>query len=116
MPASWVAGFLVSLFAASGVAVNLLFSSEWGHLSALVIGAGFIPALALTLGSWSGSSRLFEIIYLIWWYLINNGSTALDFMGTSEASLNAGRPLFFLIFGLALLGMSAIGRWQKLQS
>ena len=36
---------------------------------ALCCGAAFIPTLALAAGVWSQSSKLFEAVYLVWWYL-----------------------------------------------
>ena len=58
---------------------------EIGLKVGMVIGALFIPSLALALGIWSGSRKLFEVVYMLWWYAgpINQVDT-LDFMGASS--------------------------------
>ncbi len=106
LPAIWLAGALVALLMASGVGARLLLAGDFAQLLALLVGALFIPALALTLGTWSGSSRLFEIVYLVWWYLLVNGISALDFMGITDNALSHGLPLTYL--GLTFVCMFAV--------
>ena len=91
---------------------------EQDDLLALVAGAVFIPSLALSLGVWSGSSRLFEITYLLLWYLgplHPFGMPHLDFMGATDASLSVGAPASFALCAAILLGAAALGRWRQLQ-
>jgi hypothetical protein len=38
-------------------------------LAAFVAGCAFIPALALACGTWTRSPRLFEVIWLLVWYV-----------------------------------------------
>lgn len=114
LPATWLAGVSVALVAAGGFGLRLLFTGEWAHLLAFLVAAGFIPALALALGVWTGTSRAFELFYLLWWYLIVNGAWQLDFMGTTGKALAGGRPLIFLAAGILLLFLAGLGRNRHL--
>ena len=114
LPATWLAGVIVALVTGGGVGLRLLLSGEWAHLLAFFVAAGFIPALALALGIWSGTSRAFEIVYLLWWYAIVNGAAEIDFMGTTERALQGGRPLIFLGITLGLLLLAVVGRYRQL--
>jgi hypothetical protein len=116
LPTTWGAGVIVALVAGSGVAIRLLAAAEWGHLMAWGIAALFIPSLALALGTWSKTSRLFEIVYLVWWYMAVNGGPSLDFMGTSGAALVMGTPLKYLGLTIILICMAVFGRWQQIQN
>jgi hypothetical protein len=69
LPAAWIAGVLVAMAAGAGMALRFLVTGETASLVAWLAGAGFVPALALALGSASGQSKLFEIVYLIGWYM-----------------------------------------------
>jgi hypothetical protein len=53
----------------AGTGIRLLVSSDWQAAAAWLAGALFIPSLALALGVWSGSSKLFEALYTVWWYV-----------------------------------------------
>ena len=116
LPAAWLAGAVVALAAGSGVGLRLLLDGSWGHLGALLSGALFIPALALALGAWSNTSRLFEIVYLVWWYLAWGGAEALDFMGLSQKALTSDRPAIFLGLALLLFAAAMAGRWYRLRT
>ena len=65
-PLMWLAGLVVTLVASAGIAVKLILVADWLHLLAWGTGALFIPTLALALGVWSGSSKLFEVVYMLW--------------------------------------------------
>ena len=113
LPATWLAGIFVALLMASGVGAQLIRAGEIPQLLALIVGALFIPALALTLGVWSGSSRLFESIYLIWWYLMMNGVSALDFIGIMNKTK---LPLSYLGLTFLLLIIATLRRQQEIQN
>jgi hypothetical protein len=98
----------------SGVALNLIFHGDWFGIFAWFAGALFIPSLALCLGVWTNSSKLFEFIYTMLWYLGPiNRTEILDFMGSLPESVETGVWQIFLVFSLILLGFSFLGRnWQ----
>jgi hypothetical protein len=87
---------------------------ESGRLDGLVGGAVVIPALALTLGVWIGSSKAFEVIYVLWWYLgplHSSEMPALDFMGISTSDYG---PAYLLLSAILVL-LAVIGRGRQIQ-
>jgi hypothetical protein len=75
----------------------------------------FIPTMALTMGVWSGSSKLFEIMYLLLWYAgPMNKIPGLDYMGSSSRALLAGTPNVFLVCTLLMLCLALAGRKKQL--
>ena len=69
LPAAWLAGVLVTaLFGISG-AMFFMVHHDLPGLVGWVGAVLFIPSLALGLGVFSSSNRLFEVIYLMWWYM-----------------------------------------------
>lgn len=114
-PLIWLAGVTVALLAGAGVAVNLILAGDWLHFLAWGIGAMFIPTLALVLDVWSGSNKLFEVVYMLWWYAGPiNGMESLDFMGTSS-SLQLNRLLIYGLLTILLLSFAVIGRKRQIK-
>jgi hypothetical protein len=108
LPAVWAAGVMVALLTGAGVGVRLLQAADWHGMAALLAGALFIPSLALALGVWSGTSKLFEAIYTVWWYMgPANHDPQFDFMGTTQGS---SRPVYYLAFAAALIAAAYFGR------
>lgn len=78
---------------------------------ALSVGVLFIPSLALCLGVWAGSSKVFEFMYTLLWYIGPiNGVASLDFMGVIPGSVEAGVWQWYLGATVILLGFAFIGR------
>ena len=102
LPAIWSAGVLVALFAGGGIGARLLINGDHHGFVAWFAGALFIPTLALALGVWTGGSKAFEAVYIIWWYMgPAHHIPGIDFMGTTPASSN---PVPYLIATVFLLG------------
>jgi len=100
-PALWAAGVIVSLLCGAGTGLRLAIAADWQSLAAWLVGAFFIPSLALALGVWSGGSRAFEAIYTVWWYIgPAHQIPGLDFMGTTPASSSPG--LYAALAGVSL--------------
>jgi hypothetical protein len=111
LPALWAAGVLVALLIGSGSGIRLLIASDWHSFAAWFAGALFIPSFALALGIWTGSSRAFEAIYTVWWYIgPAHQIPGLDFMGITPASSS---PFAYLLASVALL---AAAYWRRRQS
>jgi len=109
--AVYVAGVMVALLTGSGVAVKCLVSGSIGGLGGWLVGALFVPALALACGAWSGGSKLFEALYVVLWYLgPMQPVPALDFMGASDRSIAAGMPLYYTVAAAACVALAATGR------
>jgi len=110
LPAIWMAGVLVAAVVGGGVAARYVIAGDFAALAAWTAGALFIPSLALALGVWSGSSKLFEAVYLFLWYIgPMNRTPELDYLGAT----GRGQPLFWLA-ATALLAAAAVAgrRWQ----
>jgi hypothetical protein len=115
LPATWLAGFLLALATGSGVGLRLAFTGNWPAAGAWLIGALFIPTFALAMGVWSGSSKLFEVIYLFLWYIGPlNQVRPLDFMGAVPAAVRSGVPLVWLAATMALGVAGVAGRHRQL--
>jgi hypothetical protein len=109
LPACWMAGVIVALAAGGGAGLRLLLSGDKHGALAWAVGAFFIPTFALAFGVWSGSSKLFEIIYLLLWYVGPvNQLPALDFSGGSA-------PVLFFASTLVLAGLALVGRRRQVQ-
>jgi hypothetical protein len=117
LPAVWLAAVLLALITGSGFGGRLLFAGDWRGLLAWLIGALFIPALALTLGVWSGSSKLFEIIYTLLWYIGPMHATLqLDFMGSAPETPHTLIPAFYFVLAAAMIAVAFLGRKRQLQT
>lgn len=116
LPATWLAGVLVGLVVVLVAAVRPGIHGDLEGLPGLVVGAVFIPSLALALGTWSSGNRMFEVLYIVLWYPGILGRVApLDFLGASPASRNAGVPLYYLAGTLVLMALAVPGRRRQLQ-
>jgi hypothetical protein len=94
----------------SGAFLRFLFAGEVTSLLAWMGGALFIPTLALTFGVLTGSSKAFEVVYVLWMYIILNEAPLLDFVGVAPGS-----PwYFYTLLALALLVLTAIVRQRQL--
>ena len=116
LSAVWLAGVVVALAAGGGVGARLLAARSWRSLAAWLIGAMFIPSLALAMGVWSQGSKLFECFYTALWYIGPLQPTReLDFIGASPAAVASGIPLFYLAATAALLILAFAGRARQIR-
>lgn len=114
LPAVWTAGLLLAVVAGAGAGVRLLLGGDWQGLLAWIAGALFIPSLALALGVWSGTSKPFEAIYTVWWYIGPlHHVPGVDFAGTTAVSSNAAA---YMLVAAALLAAAYMGRRVRLGS
>ncbi|HTR24640.1 MAG TPA: hypothetical protein VMI10_11705 [Terriglobales bacterium] len=112
LPAVWIAGLIVAAATNGGLAIRLLIAHDRPALAAWLACTLFIPSLALALGIWSGTSKVFEAIYTVWWYIgPAHHLPGLDFLGTSPESAE---PTRYLIMGAVLLAAAYAGRRSKL--
>jgi TM2 domain-containing membrane protein YozV len=113
----WLAGVILALLTGSGFAVRLLLGGNMRGLLAWLIGALFIPTLALALGVWSGTSKLFEIVYTLLWYLGPMHATLqLDFMGSVPGTALTRVPFFYLVLTMGMVAAALAGRKRQLQT
>jgi hypothetical protein len=113
LPAQWLAGFIITLLVSIGAIIRLSMDGDTAGLLALLSGAFFIPSLALASGVWSGTSKLFEILYMLIWYLGPlNKLMAMDYIG----SHGNGRPEFFIPFSVGLIVIAFVGRARQIRT
>jgi len=78
-------------------------------------GALFIPTLAFALGVWSGSNKLFEVVYMLYWYTGPvNRVESLDFMGSSS-NLTIGRVLVYGLLAILFFALAVVGRRRQIK-
>jgi len=117
LPALWLAGVLVALAMGLGVGTRLALTGDFGAFLAWSVGAVFIPSLALAAGVWTKSGKLFEVLYLLIWYIGPMSRTPfLDFIGATKTAAGSRAPAVFAVATLALLACALLGRRRALRS
>jgi hypothetical protein len=117
LSAVWSAGVMLAAITGGGFALRLLVAGDIRWLAVWAIGAILIPTLALVLGVWSGSTKPFEIVYTLLWYVGPMHATVpLDFMGSVQQTAFTRVPLFYLTLAAAMAVLALAGRKQQLQS
>jgi len=97
--------------------LRLLLARDWAGLLGFAVGAVFISSLALAMGVWSGTGKLFEAVYIIWWYIGPlHHDRNLDFMFTSPKSLSWDVLRFYLLAAFLLFGIALLGRRRQIQA
>lgn len=113
IPLAWLAGFGVALLMGGTALVRFGLAGEAASLLALLAGLLFIPSLALALGVATGSSKAFEVVYVVFWYLgLLNKVFELDFVGLHTAN----HWPAYLALSLVLFGLALLGRQRQLKS
>ncbi|HEY7214276.1 MAG TPA: ABC transporter permease [Thermoanaerobaculia bacterium] len=117
LPATWAAGVVLAMLTGCGAAIHFLAKGDLAALGAWLVGALFIPTFALALGVWSGTGKLFEILYLVVWYIgPMNHVPAMDYLGSTKASMAQGMPLVYLAVTALLAAAAVAGRRWRLQA
>lgn len=113
LPAQWLAGFMVTLLMGVGALLRFTLDGDTTGLLAFFSAAIFIPSLALVSGIWSGTSKLFEILYISALYIGPfNHIPEVDFIGTT----GTGRPEFFIPLSLVLIIFALFGKARQVRS
>jgi ABC-type transport system involved in multi-copper enzyme maturation permease subunit len=108
LPAAWLAGILATALFEFAGAVFFLSNGDLPGLAGWVGAVIFVPTLALALGVFSSGSRLFEVVYLIWWYIGPlQKSPGVDF--------TTGAPQVYLLAATGLLLLSAYWRGRQVR-
>jgi hypothetical protein len=113
LPAAWLAGFTVAALMGVGAAMRFALAGEMLNLLSLLAGLLFIPSLALALGVWTGSSKAFEVLYALFWYLGPlNKVLELDYVGVHTNDYWA----IYLLLSIILVLLALIGRARQIQA
>ena len=80
-------------------------SAEWLLLAQLIIAISFTVSLAYFCGTFTGTKRMFEVLYPALWYIGPiQAALYVDFFGVnSQASWQAGVPYYFIAISISLL-------------
>ncbi len=115
LPATWLAGFTVALVSAGGLILRISILGHWEYLPGIAIGAAFVASLALSLGVISRGSKLFEVIYIVFfWYVgLMNEVPYLDFVGLSEQARALVSPIYHLLAASLLFVAAALVRRRQ---
>lgn len=86
LAAVWAAGFVLACATGSGMLLRLIGEGTMEQLTCWLSAAILIPSLALVSGVLTKTNRVFEVLYMIVWYLgpLNN-MPFLDFMRLTPA-------------------------------
>lgn len=108
LPGAWLAGILATALLVIAGAVFYLSSNNLLGLAGWAGAVIFVPTLALALGVFSSGSRVFEVVYVIWWYIGPlQKFPGLDF--TKSA------PLIYLLAAVGLLLLSMYWRGRQVR-
>jgi len=108
LPAAWLAGELATALLVIAGAVFFLSNGDLPGLAGWAGAVVFVPSLALALGVFSSGSRVFEVVYVIWWYTGPlQKMPGLDF--------TAGAPQVYLLASAGLLLLSAFWRGRQVR-
>jgi hypothetical protein len=112
----WLAGIIVAYLTGSGAMIHFIVAGEWESLKAMVVGGLFIPTLAVALGIWSGNGKLFQVVFMLMWYLGPlNKLDVMDFMGSTPQALDRGVYQYYLLATIILLMLAVIGRVRQVR-
>jgi hypothetical protein len=115
--ACFLAGFAVAALTGAGAGVRLLLARSFPALFAWFAGALFLPALALALGTLSGTSKPFEgLLTAIWYVGPMNHTPGLDFTGAASGPHTISYALIYLALTAALLVSAFAIRSRQLRS
>ncbi|WP_424357529.1 hypothetical protein [Methanocella sp. MCL-LM] len=115
LSAAWLCGFTVTITLCSGVLFSLVAASDFGGVLAVTAGAILIPSMALAMGIWSGTSKLFEALYLTLWYVGPvNHYPALDYAGITAVSGVTVIPVTWIGLALVFVALAVIGRYRQI--
>jgi len=108
LPAAWLAGVLATALLVIAGAVLLVLEGDMPGLAGWAGAVVFVPTLALALGVFSSGGRIFEVVYLIWWYIGPfQKAQGMDFM--SDA------PQVYLLAAAGLLLLAAYWRGRQVR-
>jgi len=115
--ACFLAGLAVAVLAGAGAGVRLLIAHSFTDLFAWSAGALFLPALALAVGTFSGTGKPFEgLLTAIWYVGPMNHTPGLDFTGTASGPHTVSYALAYLAITTALLVSAYAIRASQLRS
>lgn len=116
LPACWLAGIGVALITGAGAAARLVLAGQPRGFVGILAAAIFIPSLALALGIWTGSGKVFEGCYTVLWYIgPMNHTPGLDFTGAASGPLTMRYAMIYFLLSVVCLLAALLGRARQLR-
>lgn len=117
LPACFLAGLMVTMLTGAGIGIRLLLTGQHGGFLAWLAGAVFLPALAMALGTISGSGKAFEALLTAIWYVgPMNHTLGIDYTGASNGSLTPHYVVTYFVMSAALLAVTFFVRSRQLRN
>lgn len=115
LTAVWISGVGVTALVSAGMGLRLLLGGDIPGVLTWLVGVMFVPTMALAMGVWSGSGKLFEVTYLMLWYggLLSQGPV-IDYVGVIEGTSSSSVPVIFFGITVVLLLLAYFGRRWRL--
>lgn len=115
--ACFLAGLTVAVLVGAGAGFRLLLAGSFAGLLAWFAGALFLPALALTLGTLSGSGKPYEgLLTAIWYVGPMNHTPGLDFTGAASGTHAVSYALIYIALAAAFLVSAIAIRSRQLRA
>ena len=95
--------------------ICVVLAGLFAHFFGWVICVLFVPSFAITLSVLSGSHRLFEVLYLLLWYIAINKVPQMDFMSHTASAIENGMPQVYLSISLVLMVIAFFGRVHQIR-
>jgi len=116
LPAVWLSGFLVAAASVACAVTRACSEGQWSYAATLVVAALLVPSVSLVLGTFTGSKKLFEVTYLMIWYVGSiDQLTALDLLGTVDASITAAKFVVLILMAAGSLVAAFIARQRQVR-
>lgn len=118
MSMQWLAGFLIAVAIGGFIGIRTLFTGDFDLLAHWLIGAMFIPSLAIAGGVITGGRKLFEVLYTLIFYIGPLNKTPMcDFTGSMiYGNILSSLILWATITLLLMVAAIALRKWQVLRS
>jgi hypothetical protein len=105
---AWLAGVLATALLVLAGAVVFLSNGDLSGLAGWAGAVVFVPTLALALGVFSSGNRVFEVVYVIWWYIGPlQKMRGMDF--------TSGAPQVYLLAAAGLLLLASYWRGRQVR-
>lgn len=113
--AIWLSGLLIAVASAAGMIFRAGIEGQWSYAATLTVAAFLVPTVSLAMGTLSGSRRLFEVTYLMVWYVGSiDHLTTLDLLGTIDESVYITKLAVLSLVVVGSLAIAFITRHRQL--
>jgi len=117
LAAQWLSGFLLAAATSVFMPISLAAVGNTPALMQWLVGAAFIPTLAVACGALTGGRKLFEVVYTLLWYIGPlNKAPLLDFSGSAVYKENGGYLSIWLMILAAAVLLMVAARWNQVRA